>query len=80
MEMSGLLHQITSNWVNKTSTNEGSDFLSLGYQDTFFPFLVMLGGCVLALGLILIEPMVKGRKDANESGPNRWADRIKVHD
>ena len=80
MEMSGLLHQITSNWVNNTDTDDGSnDFHSLGYQDTFFPFLVMLGGCVLTLGLILIEPMVKGRKEDNESCPNRWADRIEVH-
>ena len=59
MEMSGLLHQITSNWVNNTDSGSNDEFRSLGYQDTLFPFIIISGGCLCVFGLILIETAMK---------------------
>ena len=77
MEMSGLLHQITSNWVNNTGGDVGNDeFRSLGYQDTLFPFLIICGGSLCVFGLILIETAVKRpRRKTNFMAPGiAWID------
>ena len=60
MEMSGLLHKITADWVNNTGSDAvNEEFHSLGYQDTLFPFLIISGGCLFVFGLILIETIIK---------------------
>ena len=77
MEMSGLLHQITSNWVNDTGSSAGNEeFRSLGYLDTLFPFLIICGGCVGVFGLILIEIiMKKPRRNTNSmASGSAWID------
>ena len=58
MDMSGLVHQITSNWVNSTDTSN-DEFRSLTYQDAFFPFLIISGGFMIVLGITLIETIMK---------------------
>ena len=77
MDMSGLLHQITSNWVNDTNNEIGSDeFRSLGYQDTLFPFLIIGGGFLIVLGITLIETIMK-RLGGNTDIPSdrvAWTD------
>ena len=78
--MSGLLHQITSNWVNNTDSNAGNEeFRSLGYQDTLFPFLIIVGGCLCVFGLILIEnAMKKPRTYSNSMAPGTaWVNSCK---
>ena len=77
MDMSGLLHQITSNWVNNTDNDIGSDeFRSLGYQDTLFPFLIISGGFMIVLGITLIETIMKRPQEKTDSVSKRvaWAD------
>ena len=77
MDMSGLLHQITSNWVNNTNKDIGSDeFRSLGYQDTLFPFLIISGGFMIVIVLTLIETIMKRPEEHIETVSKRvaWAD------
>ena len=77
MDMSGLLHQITSNWVNDTNNEIGSDeFRSLGYQDTLFPFLIISGGIMIVLAITLIEAIMKRpeEKTGTVSKKVAWAD------
>ena len=77
MDMSGLLHQITSNWVNNTDNDIRSDeFRSLGYQDTLFPFLIISGGFMIVLGITLIETIMKRPEDDTNTVSKRvaWTD------
>ena len=64
MDISGLRHQITTNWVNNTGDEadpHDDDFRSIGHQDTLVPFLMIFGGCLCGIGCILIENIMKKR-------------------
>ena len=74
MDMSGLLHQITSNWVNNTDSDTGNDeFRPLTYRDTLFPFLIISGGFMIVLGITLIESLTKRSGGNNGTQSERVA-------
>jgi ABC-type amino acid transport substrate-binding protein len=62
MQEYGIMDKMSKDWNDKATTYVGTaDSVSLGFENTLFPFLLLFGGMLSAMGLVLIEALFRAK-------------------